>query len=282
MTGGRTGGRADGRTAEADEAAAAVRERLGARAPSTGIVLGSGLGRLVERLADVVRVPFGEIPHFPGVSVPGHCGELVAGRLAGREVLVQSGRLHSYERHPADRVVLPVRVLAQLGVRTLVLTNAAGGIRRTLQAGTVMLIADHINFTFRNPLVGPVLPGEQRFPDMSDPYDAELRAHAREAALRRGLPLAEGVYAGVLGPSYETPAEIRMLERFGADAVGMSTVLEVIAARASGLRCLGFSVITNLAAGITAQRLSHAEVVETAGRAADGLAGLIEEVVAAL
>jgi purine-nucleoside phosphorylase len=163
-----------------------------------------------------------------------------------------------------------------------VLTNAAGGIRRTLQAGTVMLIADHINFTFRNPLVGPVLTGEQRFPDMSDPYDSGLRALAREAALRRGLPLAEGVYAGVLGPSYETPAEIRMLERFGADAVGMSTVLEVIAARASGLRCLGLSVVTNPAAGITAQRLSHAEVVDTAARAADGLAGLIEEVVAAL
>jgi purine-nucleoside phosphorylase len=236
----------------------------------------------VERLERVARLPFRQIPHFPEARVSGHGGELIAGWLAGKDVLVQSGRFHAYEGHTADRVVLPVRTFAQLGVRTLVLTNAAGGIRRTLQAGTVMLIADHINFTFRNPLVGPVLTGEQRFPDMSDPYDSGLRALAREAALRRGLPLAEGVYAGVLGPSYETPAEIRKLERFGADAVGMSTVLEVIAARASGLRCLGLSVVTNPAAGITAQRLSHAEVVDTAARAADGLAGLIEEVVAAL
>jgi purine-nucleoside phosphorylase len=268
--------------AEVHEAEVAVREWLGGRVPSVGLVLGSGLGTLVEQLADPVRVPFREIPHFPRAGVPGHGGQLVAGRLGGCEVLVQSGRCHAYEGHPEDRVVLPVRVFARLGVRTLVLTNAAGGIRRTLQPGTVMLIADHVNFTFRNPLVGSVLPGEDPFPDMSDPYDSPLRALARDTALRRGLPLAEGVYAGVLGPSYETPAEIRMLERFGADAVGMSTVLEVIAARAAGVRCLGFSVITNAAAGITTQRLSHAEVVETAGRAAGGLAGLIEGVVAAL
>ena len=286
--GGRTERLKDGRresarrAAEVDEAAAEVRERLGRPAPSLGIVLGSGLGCLVDRLDAVRRVRFDEIPHFTPAGVVGHCGELVLGRLAGREVLVQSGRFHAYEGHTADRVVLPVRVFARLGVQALVLTNAAGGIRRTLQAGTVMLIADHLNFTFHNPLVGPVLPGEERFPDMSDPYDAKLRALARETALCRGLPLAEGVYAGVLGPSYETPAEIRMLERFGADAVGMSTVLEAIAARASGLRCLGFSVITNPAAGVTSQRLSHTDVIETAGRAAGGLAGLIEEMVAAL
>jgi purine-nucleoside phosphorylase len=265
-----------------DEAAAAISARLGSRAPAVGIVLGSGLGQFAERLEQAVRVPYAEIPHFPAPTVMGHSGELVAGTLAGREVLVQSGRFHMYEGHAALRCALPVRVLGRLGIRTLVLTNAAGGIRRSFQSGTVMLIADQINLTFRNGLFGGVLPGEERFPDMSDPYDPALRALAREVARRRKLPLAEGVYVGLLGPSYETPAEIRMLERLGADAVGMSTVIEVIAARAAGIRCLGFSAITNPAAGVTPHKLHHLEVMEVAYRIAGELAELIEGVVAEL
>jgi purine-nucleoside phosphorylase len=269
-------------TAMIDEAAAAVRERLGGRKPSVAIVLGSGLGQFAERLDDAVRVPYTDLPHFPAPTVIGHSGELVAGTLAGREVLVQSGRFHMYEGHPASLCALPVRVFARLGVGTLVLTNAAGGIRRSFGSGTVMLIADQINLTFRNGLFGGTLPGEERFPDMSDPYDPALRALAREVALRRKIPLAEGVYVGLLGPSYETPAEIRMLERLGADAVGMSTVLEVIAARAAGIRCLGFSAITNPAAGVTPHKLHHLEVMEVAYRIAGELAALIEGVVAEL
>jgi purine-nucleoside phosphorylase len=269
-------------TAMIDEAADAVRQRLGGRKPTAAIVLGSGLGQFAERLTDAVRIPYAEIPHFPAPTVIGHSGELVAGSLQGRTVLVQSGRFHMYEGHPASLTALPVRVFARLGVGTVVLTNAAGGIRRGFGSGTVMLIADQINLSFRNALFGPALPGEIRFPDMSDPYDPGLRAIAREVARRRKIPLAEGVYVGLLGPSYETPAEVRMLERLGADAVGMSTVLEVIAARAAGLRCLGFSAITNPAAGVTLNKLDHLEVMEVAYRIAGELAALIEGVVAEL
>jgi purine-nucleoside phosphorylase len=264
------------------EAADAVRRRLGGRAPRAAIVLGSGLGQFADRLTDPVRIPYGEIPHFPAPTVIGHSGELVAGTLAGRPVLVQSGRFHMYEGHPAALTALPVRVFARLGIDTLIVTNAAGGIRRSFGSGTVMLIADHLNLSFRNGLYGPVLDGEARFPDMSDPYDRDLRGLAREVARRQRIPLAEGVYVGLLGPSYETPAEIRMLERMGADAVGMSTVVEVIAARAAGLRCLGFSAITNPAAGVTPHKLNHLEVMEVAYRVAGELATLIEGVVAAL
>jgi purine-nucleoside phosphorylase len=265
-----------------DEAADAVRARLGDRTPTAAIVLGSGLGQFAERLTDAVRIPYAQIPHFPAPTVIGHSGELVVGSLQGRAVLVQSGRFHMYEGHPASLTALPVRVFARLGVGTVVLTNAAGGIRRGFGSGTVMLIADQINLSFRNALFGPALPGEIRFPDMSDPYDPGLRAIAREVARRRKIPLAEGVYVGLLGPSYETPAEIRMLERLGADAVGMSTVLEVIAARAAGLRCLGFSAITNPAAGVTLAKLDHLEVMDVAYRIAGELAALIEGVVAEL
>jgi purine-nucleoside phosphorylase len=269
-------------TAMIDEAAGAVRARLGARAPTVAIVLGSGLGQFAERLTDAVRISYAEIPHFPAPTVIGHSGELVAGTLEGRTVLVQSGRFHMYEGHPASLTALPVRVFGRLGVGTVILTNAAGGIRRGFGSGTVMLIADQINLSFRNPLFGPALPGEIRFPDMSDAYDPGLRAVAREVARRRKIALAEGVYVGLLGPSYETPAEIRMLERLGADAVGMSTVLEVVAARAAGLRCLGFSAITNPAAGTTLNKLNHLEVMEVAYRIAGELAALIEGVVAEL
>lgn len=262
-------------------AAAAVRERLGAPLPGIAIVLGSGLGGLTRRIQDPVVIPYGKIPGFPLPTVEGHAGELVAGTLGGKRVLAQSGRFHMYEGHDAWTAALPVRVFAELGIRTLLLTNAAGGIRRTFRAGALMLLADHLNLTFRNPLIGPVLPGEERFPDMSDPYDAELRALARRVAAEHRIPLEEGVYAGLLGPSYETPAEVRMLERMGADAVGMSTVLEVIAARARGIRCLGVSIVTNPASGLGAP-LSHQEVMEIAGRAGTRMEELIEGIVAGL
>jgi len=270
------------RSAEVDEAAAAVRTRLAGRQPVAAIVLGSGLGAFSERIEDPIRIPYNDIPHFPLPTVEGHAGELVVGRLSGKMVLLQSGRFHLYEGHAADVGVLAVRVFAALGIGTLILTNAAGGIRRGLATGSVMLIADHINLSFRNPLTGPVLPGEERFPDMSDPYDPELRALARRVALREKVALAEGVYVQLLGPSYETPAEIRMLERLGADVVGMSTVVEVVAARARGMRCLGLSLVTNAAAGILPVKLNHIEVMDTARRVAGDLGTIISGVVAEL
>jgi purine-nucleoside phosphorylase len=263
-----------------DAAVAAVRPRLDGRHPELAIVLGSGLGGFAERITEAKRISYSEVPGFPLPTVVGHGGELVAGTVAGRAVLAQSGRFHLYEGHDAATCALPVRVFAELGIGFLLATNAAGGIRRTFTRGSLMLIADHINLTFRNPLIGAVLPGEERFPDMSEPYDGELRRIARAVARERGIPLDEGVYAGLLGPSFETPTEIRMLERLGADAVGMSTVTEIIAARARGLRCLGISTITNLAAGISATKLSHAEVLETGARVKEAMGGLVEGVVA--
>jgi purine-nucleoside phosphorylase len=260
-------------------AAQAVHHSLGSLRPSVAVVLGSGLGFFTRRIQKAVTIPYRNIPGFPEPTVLGHGGELVAGQLAGKDVIAQSGRFHLYEGHPASTTALPVRVFAELGVRTLLLTNAAGGIKRTFARGSVMLIADHINLTFRNPLIGKLLPGEERFPDMSDPYDRDLSSIAREVARDRRLLLNEGVYAQLLGPSFETPAEIRMLERLGADAVGMSTVLEVIAARARGVRCLGFSVVTNPAAGISPTKLNHEEVMETAKRVTGELGALIEGII---
>src|SRR5256886_1535337 len=216
-----------------------------------------------------------------GIQIGG-IGALVAGTLEGVPLVVQSGRFHLYEGHPADVAALPTRVFARLGVETLIVTNASGAIRHTFRPPTLMLIADHINLMFRNPLVGPVVESDQRFPDMSDPYDSGLRATARAVARAEGIPLEEGVYAALLGPSFETPAEIRMLERLGADAVGMSTVPEVIAARARGMRCLGFSSVTNAAAGLSAQTLSHAEVLEAGARVAGQLERLIRGVLKGL
>ena len=265
-----------------EQAAEAIRRKIGARRPQVAVVLGSGLGGLADRIGDAVRIPYRYIPGFPDTTVIGHGGELVVGKLAGKEILAQSGRFHLYEGHQASVTAFPVRVFATLGIQTLILTNAAGGIRRSLTSGALMLINDHINLTFRNPLIGPVLPGEERFPDMSEPYERSLRALAHEAAQERHLALQDGVYVQLLGPSYETPAEIRMLERLGADAVGMSTVLEVIAARALGMKCLGFSLVTNPGAGISPTPLSHQEVMEVAGRAGKDLARLVEAVVAGL
>ncbi|HEX5385852.1 MAG TPA: purine-nucleoside phosphorylase [Gemmatimonadales bacterium] len=259
-------------------AADAIRRRLDPLAPSIAIVLGSGLGGVAERIAGAIRIPFAGVPGLPPATVAGHAGEFIAGNLAGRAVLAQRGRTHLYEGSAA--MALPPRLFAALGIGVMVVTNAAGGIRPGFASGTLMLIADHLNLSFRNPLLGAVWSGEARFPDMSDPYDADLRNSARRIACERAIALEEGVYAGVLGPSYETPAEIRMLARLGADAVGMSTVAEVIAARAAGLRCLGLSVVTNRAAGLGAGITSHTEVVDAAGRAGATLGALLEAVVA--
>lgn len=257
-------------TDAASRAAAVIRQRLGDEIPAVAIVLGSGLGGLADTLTHAVRIPYEDLPRFPRTSVAGHGGALMAGRLGRAPVLLQSGRYHLYEGHDPATVVLPIRTLAALGCRVLIVTNAAGGIKHTFEPPTLMLIGDHINLQFRSPLAGPVVGRETRFPDMLGAYDPDLRKAAQDVAREHRIPLQLGVYAGVLGPSYETPAEIRMLERLGADAVGMSTVPEVITARAAGLRVLGISTITNLAAGRSSQALSHEEVLEV-GRAAGGM-----------
>ena len=261
-------------------AAAAIASRLGARRPEFAVVLGSGLGAIADRVGDAVRISYADVPGFFVPTVEGHKGELVAGRLGGKDVVIQSGRFHMYEGHTADEAALPVRVFSSLGVRMVILTNAAGGIRQSFAPGTLMLIRDHINLTGQSPLTGAVLPGEQRFPDMSVAYDHKQRRLAHDVAGRLGVPLEEGVYACLPGPSYETPAEIQYLERIGADAVGMSTVMEVIAARSRRMKVVGLSTITNLAAGKLVGKLSHAEVMEVAAHVGDRVADLIEGIIA--
>ena len=269
-------GQGGGGTGGVAAATDAVKQRLGKRKPRVAIVLGSGLGFLADEVADPIRIPYNTIPGFPEPGVAGHKGLLVGGTLAGVSVLVQAGRFHLYEGHRAGVAGLPARVFAQLGVEILIVTNAAGGVRRTFPGGTLMLIADHINLMWRNPLIGQPQPGEQRFPIMHAPYDGELRALARTVAREMAIRLEEGVYVGLLGPSYETPAEVRMLERLGADAVGMSTVPEVLVARSRGVRCLGFSIITNPGAGITGEALSHEEVLAVSERVARQLSVLLK------
>jgi len=236
-------------------------------APQLGLVLGSGLGHLADQIEIVARVPYGDIPLMPAPSVLGHGGELLVGRLAGTLVACLSGRVHLYEGHAPERVVFGVRLLARLGVEAVVLTNAAGGIAPQAGPGTFLVIGDHLNLTGQSPLAGP---NDERlgprFPDMTVAYDAELRELLVTLGAELGVPLQRGTYAGLLGPSYETPAEIRMLEVMGASAVGMSTVLEVVALRHMGVRVAAVSCITNWAAGKSAALLSHAEVAEVATR----------------
>jgi purine-nucleoside phosphorylase len=256
-----------------------LRERI-TRAPHAVLVLGSGLGGLADEIEDPVAIPFDEIPGFPRrtQALAGHAGRLVAGRLEGVEVAAMQGRFHLYEGWTPADVALPVRALAALGPEVMLLTNAAGGLRPGMQPGDLMIMADHINLMWKNPLIGRVVTGEQRFPDMSDPYDRGFRAATEAAALELGVAVTQGVYAALLGPSYETPAEIRMLARLGADAVGMSTVPEVLVARAMGMKCLGISCITNLAAGLGGAVLSHQEVMEVGERVRDRLAALVRAV----
>jgi purine-nucleoside phosphorylase len=268
--------------AAARRAADTIRDQLGVQAPVAAIVLGSGLGALAERLAAPRRVPYGEIPGFHPPGVEGHRGELLCGTLGGREVLLLAGRFHMYEGHSAQVAAFPVRVVHALGARVLFVSNAAGGIKHALTPGTLMMITDHLNLQFRNPLEGIVEPGDVRFPDMSAPYAPRLQGLLEAAAAEGGLALGRGTYAGLLGPTYETPAEVRMLATLGADAVGMSTVPETIVARAMGMEVAGVSCITNPAAGISEAPLDHAEVMEEGRKAADAFCGLVERWVARL
>jgi len=267
----------------AAKAAAVLGARAGSRnEPTLGIILGSGLGGLAGRIEDAVAVPFAEVPGFPQAMVVGHSGRVILGRLAGRSVVALAGRFHMYEGHSAALAGFPVRVLHALGARTLFVSNAAGGIRPSFAPGDLMIITDHLNLMFRNPLAGALEPGDVRFPDMSEPYDRALAALLRREATTLGIPLREGVYCGLLGPTYETPAEVRMLAALGADAVGMSTVPEVIVARALGMRVAGVSCITNFASGTTPNPLSHAEVLETTALIAARFEALVERFVAGL
>lgn len=263
----------------AADAAAEIRRRIGGDEPVLGIVLGSGLGGLAHRIEDARDVSFAEVPGFPSATVVGHAGRLIGGRLGGRSVVALAGRFHMYEGHSASLAGFPVRVLHALGARTLFVSNAAGGIRATFTPGDLMIITDHLNLMFRNPLVGTLEPGDTRFPDMSEPYDRALGAILRREATKLGFPMREGVYCGLLGPTYETPAEVRMLAALGADAVGMSTVPEVIVARAIGMRVAGVSCITNFASGTTPNPLSHAEVLETTALVASRFESLVERFV---
>jgi purine-nucleoside phosphorylase len=263
--------------ARLDEAAAAVRART-TLGPSIGLVLGSGLGAFADALEDAVAVPYPAIPHFPASTVVGHSGALVVGRSRGVPVAVMKGRVHFYEGYRLDEVAFPVRVLARLGVRTLVVTNAAGAINPGFAPGDLMVIEDHLSL-LGNPLVGPNEEGlGPRFPDMSEAYDRGLRKTAEAACRAVGVPCRRGVYVGLTGPSYETPAEIRMLRTLGADAVGMSTVPEVIAARHAGMRVVGLSCLTNAAAGVSDRKLDHGDVLATGER----MRGALVEVLARL
>ncbi|OFW16313.1 MAG: purine-nucleoside phosphorylase [Acidobacteria bacterium RIFCSPLOWO2_12_FULL_67_14] len=267
-----------------EEAAEAIRRRSGGRGADrfadVAIVLGSGLGECASALTDAASIPYDELPHWPVSRVVGHPGRLVVGTLAGRRVAALAGRVHLYEGHDAASVVFATRVMGRLGIARIVLTNAAGGVNTRFAAGALMLIDDHLNLLGQNPLAGE---NDERlgprFPDMTEVYSARLRRLAGAAAAARGIDLVHGVYAACPGPSYETPAEIRYLRTIGADAVGMSTVPEAIAARHMGLEVLGISCITNMAAGVLPQPLRHEDVLETARRVRGTFASLLEGII---
>jgi purine-nucleoside phosphorylase len=262
-----------------EEAADAIRARCGAL-PESAIVLGSGLGDFADTLVDAIATPYGDLPHWPASRVVGHAGRLVIGTVGGHRIAALSGRAHFYEGHEMGTVVFATRVMARLGVRQIMLTNAAGGINTTFAQGALMIIDDHINLLGTNPLVGAN--DDQfgpRFPDMTEVYSARLRGIADQAARARGVPVSHGVYVAVHGPSYETPAEIRYLRTIGADAVGMSTVPEAIAARHMGVDVLGISCITNMAAGVLPQPINHEEVLETTRRVRGSFVSLLEGII---
>jgi purine-nucleoside phosphorylase len=267
---------------QANQAANFLRERLVGQAPKLAIVLGSGLGAVAEAIESSIFVPYAEIPHFPQSTVEGHSGRIVSGILNGIPVLVMQGRVHYYEGYTPAQVTFPMRVLGQLGIETVILTNAAGGINPNYQIGDLVLLADHINLLGFNPLIGPNEPRFGRSPqtglrffDMTQAYSVELRSHAQAAARADGFVMHEGVYLATSGPSFETPAEIKAFRTLGADLVGMSTVPETIVARHMGIQVLGISCVTNLAAGISATHLSHQEVFETGSRVQHRLAKLL-------
>lgn len=248
--------------------------------PTVALVLGSGLGDYADTLENSIKIPYAEIPNFPQPTVEGHTGAFVFGEKAGKQVVVAQGRVHFYEGLPMQEITLPVRVLAAIGVKTLVLTNAAGGVNLGYKPGTLMLISDHINFSGANPLMGGNLElFGPRFPDVTDLYTAALRSAIKERAAKENIPLEEGVYLMCSGPSYETPAEIRTFRAWGADAVGMSTVPEALVAGHCGMQVVGVSCITNMAAGVLPVKLNHAEVVETAAMVHDLFHRLVNGIV---
>jgi len=248
--------------------------------PTVGLILGSGLGAFAKTLTDATAIPYGKIPHFPTSTAIGHSGELVLGKSNGTPVAVMAGRVHYYEGYTLPQVVFPVRVLARLGVKVIVITNAAGSVNVNYKPGELMVITDHINFMGSNPMIGPneETLGE-RFFDMTDTYDPKLQEIAEKACWKAGVTVRKGVYIAFTGPSYETPAEIKMSRALGADAVGMSTVPEVIAARHMGLRILGISCITNMAAGVLDKPINHEEVIETGERVRETFAELLRRVI---
>ena len=251
--------------------------------PKIGLILGSGLGVLADDIENPVKIPYNEIPGFPVSTVEGHAGQLVCGQLSGVEVIAMQGRFHFYEGYSMDKVTFPVRVMKELGIEKLIVTNAAGGVNESFEPGDLVIITDHINNMGTNPLIGP---NDSRFgvrfPDMSEAYSKKLRAVAKEVADKNNLHVKEGVYFGNPGPVYETPAEVRMIRTMGGDAVGMSTVPEVMVARHSGLEVLGISCISNMAAGILDQPLSHDEVIETSEKVKSSFLLLVNEIVKTL
>ncbi len=256
-----------------------LRSRIGGQ-PSVGVVLGSGLGAFADTLTDRVEIPYAEIPGWPQSTAVGHAGKLVVGGVGGVTVATLAGRAHFYEGYTPQQVVFGVRTLGRLGVKSLILTNAAGGINVSYGQGALVLISDHINLQGTNPLLGPNEDSlGPRFPDMSDAYARAYRAITQSAAKELGIDLPEGVYAALSGPSYETPAEIRYLRAIGADLVGMSTVGEVIAANHMGIRCMAISCVTNMAAGVLDQKINHEEVLETGARVRDTLVRLLQAVI---
>jgi purine-nucleoside phosphorylase len=267
-------------TFESVEAAAEVIRRRGGGVPQAALILGSGLGDFADTLTGAVAMPYGELPNWPASTVVGHSGRLVIGTSAGNRVAALAGRVHAYEGHAFSAVVFATRVMGRLGVKQIVLTNAAGGVNTGFARGALMIIDDHINLIGANPLAGEN-DGRfgPRFPDMTEVYSTRLRRIADEAAAAKGLSVTHGVYAALLGPSYETPAEIRYLRTIGADAVGMSTVPEAIAARHMGLEVLGLSCITNMAAGVLPEPLNHDEVLETTRRVRGTFIALLEGII---
>lgn len=264
--------------AEAEAAAAFVRGRSRLR-PTVGLVLGSGLGAFADSMGGATRIPYGEIPHFPITTAIGHRGEMVLGTAAGTPVAVMNGRVHYYEGYSPAQVVFPVRVLGRLGIKVLIMTNAAGSVNVNYKPGELMIISDHINYMGINPLIGP---NDERlgprFFDMSEAYDPKLQEVAERACAKVGMTVRRGVYIAFNGPSYETPAEIKASRALGADAVGMSTVPEVIAARHMGIRVLALSCITNMAAGVIKKKLDHREVLEVAEKVKAGLLDVLGRV----
>lgn len=264
------------------EAAQQIQEKVNQQ-PTVGLILGSGLGVLAEEIENPITIPYGDIPHFPQSTVAGHKGQLVIGELHGKQVIAMQGRFHYYEGYSMKQVTFPVRVMKELGVDKLFVTNAAGGINESFDAGNLMIITDHINNMGDNPLMGP---NDQdlgdRFPDMSKAYCPELTAHAKKCADNLGLHVQQGVYVGNTGPSYETGAEVRMLRTMGGDAVGMSTVPEVIVANHAGMSVLGVSCISNMAAGILDQPLTHDEVIETTAQVREDFLNFVKEILKTL